>query len=51
MLVCFACLFIFTAAPVAYGSSKAKSQVGGVAASLHYSHSNTGSELLLRPAS
>ena len=38
----FFCLF--RAAPVAYGSSQARGQIGAAAASLHHSHSNEGSE-------
>ena len=34
----------FRAAPVAYGSSQASSQIRPIAASLHHSHSNAGSE-------
>ena len=38
------CLFgLFRTAPVAYGGSQARGQIGAVAASLHHSHSNTGS--------
>ena len=48
----FCCLFCFAfllcgAAPAAYGGSQARGPVGAVAASLHLSHSNTGSELHL----
>ena len=47
--VCFVfCLFfffcLFRATPTAYGSSQARCQVRAVAASLHHSCSNTGSE-------
>jgi len=42
--LCF-CLFAFSrAAPAAYGGSQARSQIRAVAASLHQSHSNAGSE-------
>ena len=34
-------------APVAYGSSPARGQIRGAAASLHHCHSNTRSELCL----
>ena len=34
----------FRATPVAYGGSQARSQIGAVAAGLHHSHSNVGSE-------
>ena len=38
-------LFAFSkAAPMAYGGSQARGPVGAVAASLHHSHSNAGSE-------
>ena len=39
--------FFFRAAPVAYGSSQDGGQIGAVAASLHHSHSSSGSELHL----
>ena len=46
---CF-CLFVFSrATPVAHGGSQARGPVGAVAASLHHSHSNTGSEPHLWP--
>ena len=35
---------LFRAAPVAYGSSQARSWIGAAAAGLHHSHSNMGSE-------
>ena len=37
------------AAPAAYGDSQARGLIGAVAASLHQSHSNIGSEPRLRP--
>ena len=37
------------AASVAYGGSQARGPVGAVAAGLHQSHSNAGSELRLQP--
>ena len=40
---------IFSAAPVAYGDSQARGQIGALAAGLHHSHSNVGSEPCLRP--
>ena len=44
------CLFLlFMATPVAYGSSQARGTIRAVAAGLHYSPSNAGSELLLQP--
>ena len=44
------CLFVFLfslfrAALMAFGSSQARGLIGAIAASLHHSHSNTGSEL------
>ena len=38
------------AAPTAHGSSQARGCIGAVAAGLHHSHSNAGSEPHLRPA-
>ena len=35
--------------PVAYGGSQARGQIGALAASLHHSHSNSGSEPSLWP--
>ena len=40
--------FVSLAALAAYGGSQAKGQIGAVATSLHQSHSNAGSEPLLR---
>ena len=41
-------LFAFSrAAPVTYGDSQAKGQIGAVATGLHHSHSNSVSELRL----
>ena len=37
-------LFLFLAAPVAYGSSQARGQIRAAAAGLHHSHSNTRSK-------
>ena len=42
-------LIFFCATLTAYGSSQARGQIRAVAASLHHSHSNMGSELHLRP--
>ena len=39
----------FRAAPVAYGGSQARGQVGAVATCLHQSHSNAGSKPCLWP--
>ena len=36
--------FFFRAAPMAYGCSQARSQIRAMAAGLHHSHSNVGSE-------
>ena len=38
-------LLLFRAAPMAYGGSQARGQIGAVAAGLHHSDSNAGSEL------
>ena len=44
----FFCLFVFSrASPLAYGGSQARGLIGAEAASLHQSHSNSGSELHL----
>ena len=40
---------LFRASPAAYRSSQARGRIGAVAAGLHHSHSNTGSEPYLRP--
>ena len=40
---------LFRAAPAAYGGSQARGRVGAIAAGLHHSHSNAGSELHLWP--
>ena len=40
---------LFTAAPMAYGSSQARGQTGAAAAGLCHSHSNRGSEPRLQP--
>ena len=46
----FFCLFaIFWAAPATHGGSQAWGSVGTVAANLHQSHSNAGSEPRLQP--
>ena len=43
-------LFAFSrAAPVAYAGSQARGLIGAVAAGLHHSHSNRGSEPHLQP--
>ncbi|MDD0205415.1 hypothetical protein PSY49_23450, partial [Shigella flexneri] len=44
-------IIIFTAAPVIYGGSQARGQIGAAAADLHHSHSHshTRSKLHLRP--
>ena len=41
--------FLFRVTPVAYGSSLARGQIGAADASLHHSHSNSGSEPCLWP--
>ena len=46
----FLVLFFFLrAAPVAYGGFQARGRMGATAASLHHSHSDSGSEPHLRP--
>ena len=40
----FVFLLFLRATPKAYGSSQARDQIGVVAAGLHHSHSNAGSE-------
>ena len=40
----------FRAAPSAYGGTQVRGLIGAVAAGLHQSHSNVGSELRLQPA-
>ena len=47
----FLVFFAFSrAAPSAYGGSQARGRIGALAAGLHQSHSNTGSEPRLWPA-
>ena len=41
--------FLFMTTPAAYGGPLAKGQIRAAAAGLHHSHTNTGSELPLRP--
>ena len=45
------CLFLllFRAAPLAYGGFQARGPIKAIAATLHHSHSNTGSEMHLQP--
>ena len=44
------CLFAFSrASPAVHGGSQARGRNGAVAASLHHSHSNAGSEPRLQP--
>ena len=47
LFFCFICLF--RAAPAAYEGSQARGLIRAVAVSLHHSHSDSGSELCLRP--
>ena len=49
VFVFFVFLSFSRAAPVAYGASQARGRIRAVAAGLHHSHSNTGSEPHLRP--
>ena len=49
-LFIYFCLFAFSrAALVAYGGAQARGRIGAVAAGLHQSHSNAGSEPHLQP--
>ena len=41
--------FLFTIAPVSYGSSQVRGQIKAAAADLHHSHSDAGSEPYLLP--
>ena len=41
--------FLFGATPVAHGSWQARDRIGAVGASLHHSHSNSGSKPHLGP--
>ena len=41
--------YFLRAAPTAYGGSQSRGPIRAVAASLHHSHSNAGSELCVRP--
>ena len=45
----FVSLLFLWAASAAHGGSQARGQIGAVAAGLHHSHSNTGSEARLQP--
>ena len=50
ILFYFICHFaISRVAPMAYGGSQARGQIGAISAGLHQNHSNTGSELHLQP--
>ena len=49
IIVDFFFLLLFRAAPAAYGDSQARGRIRATAASLHHSHSNSGSELRLQP--
>ena len=42
-------VYVFRAAPVAYGDSQAKGRIGVVATSLRHSHSSARSQLHLQP--
>ena len=48
LAVTFFLFLLFRAAPEAYGVSQARGQIRAVAARLHHSHSNLGSEPRLR---
>ena len=45
----FLVVFLFRATLVAYGASQIRGLIGAVAAGLHQSHGNAGSELHMRP--
>ena len=45
---CF-CFCFFRAAPMAYGGSQARDQIGAIAAGLRHRHSNARSEPRLQP--
>ena len=45
----FGLFAISWAVPAAYGGSQARGRIGAIAAGLHQSHSNSGSELHLQP--
>ena len=45
----FVYLFIFRAAPAAYGISQDRGEIGAIATGLYHSHRNMGSELHLQP--
>ena len=45
----FFAFLLFRAAPMAHEGSQARGPVGAIAASLHHSHSNAGSESHLQP--
>ena len=51
LFIYFAFLPFSRAAPAAYGGSQARGRIGAVAAGLHHSHSNVGSEPHLQPTS
>ena len=48
-LLLFFLRFLFRATPMIYGSSHSRGQIRAIAANLHHSHSNAGSELHLGP--
>ena len=49
LILFFVFFAISWAAPTAYGGSQARGPIGAVAAGLHHSHSNAGSEQRLQP--
>ena len=49
LFIYFFAFCLLRAAPATYGGSQAGGLIGVVAASLHHSHSNAGSEPYLRP--
>ena len=49
IVILFVCFLLLKTAPAVYGGSQARGLIGAIAASLHHSHSNVGSEPHLRP--
>ena len=49
LFFCFCFLSFSRAPPVTYGGCQARGLIGAVATVLHHNHSNTRSELCLRP--
>ena len=49
MVMIYIRIFLFRASPVAYGHSQVRGPIRAAAASLHHSHSHSGTELHWRP--